>query len=116
MFSDLDGTLVPIKDRPTSAFLIRLAVDWHKGKAVGWLTKQMSSVSKKPLLIYLGDDNTDEDVLAAWPGEIMICVGENQKTSANYSVRDPYDVHVFLRWLLGVIGVLAVATGMRSTI
>ena len=79
---------------------IRPAVDWHKGKAVGWLAQKMSPIYSEPLLIYLGDDDTDEDVFKAWPGEITVCVGEDHNTSANYSVRDPNEVHAFLRWLL----------------
>ena len=79
---------------------IRPAVDWHKGKAVGWLAKKMSPFCSKPLLIYFGDDDTDEDVFKAWPGEITVCVGEDHNSSANYSVRDPIEVHAFLRWLL----------------
>jgi trehalose 6-phosphate phosphatase len=79
---------------------IRPAVDWHKGKAVGWLAKKMSPICSEPLLIYLGDDETDEDVFKAWPGEITVCVGEDHNSSANYSVRDTNEVHAFLRWLL----------------
>ncbi len=82
---------------------IRPAGDWHKGKAVGWLTGQMSSDCTKPLLIYLGDDTTDEDVFAALPEEITIRVGDHRSTSANYTVRDPGEVHAFLSWLLNVI-------------
>ena len=82
---------------------IRPAVDWHKGKAVEWLTKKMSPICAEPLLIYLGDDDTDEDVFAAWPREITVCVGENPNTLANYSVRDPNEVHAFLRWLLRLV-------------
>ncbi|MBI5592025.1 MAG: trehalose-phosphatase [Deltaproteobacteria bacterium] len=79
---------------------IRPAVDWHKGKTVGWLAKKMSPNCSEPLLIYLGDDDTDEDVFAAWPGGITVCVGKNRNTLANYSVNDPNEVHAFLRWLL----------------
>ena len=31
---------------------IRPAVDWHKGKAVGWLAQKMSPIYTEPLLIY----------------------------------------------------------------
>jgi trehalose-phosphatase len=79
---------------------IRPAVDWHKGKAVGWLAQKMSPICSEPLLIYLGDDETDEDVFKAWPGEITVCVGEDHNSSANYSVSDTNEVHAFLRWLL----------------
>jgi trehalose 6-phosphate phosphatase len=82
---------------------IRPAVDWHKGKAVAWLTKKLSPICTEPLLIYLGDDDTDEDVFAAWTGAITVSVGENPDTLANYSVLDPNEVHAFLRWLLRLV-------------
>ncbi len=82
---------------------IRPAVDWHKGKAVGWLANQMSQICAEPLLIYLGDDDTDEDVFAAWPEAITVSVGKNPNTLANYSVHDPNEVHAFLCWLLKLI-------------
>jgi trehalose 6-phosphate phosphatase len=82
---------------------IRPDVDWHKGKAVAWLTKKLSPIRIEPLVIYLGDDDTDEDVFAAWPGAITVSVGVNPDTLANYSVLDPNEVHAFLRWLLRLV-------------
>lgn len=78
---------------------IRPAVDWHKGKAVQWLAHRMSSQDQEPLLIYLGDDNTDEDAFAACPEGITVCIGGKRDTLANYSAQDPKEVHTFLDWL-----------------
>jgi trehalose 6-phosphate phosphatase len=82
---------------------VRPAVDWHKGKAIHWLANRLSAPGVEPMLIYLGDDDTDEDAFAALPDEVTILVGENRRTSATYYVRDPKEVQQFLDWLLGMI-------------
>lgn len=82
---------------------IRPAADWNKGHAVRWLADRMSSPESPPALIYLGDDETDEDAFAALRGETTVCVGENPGTAANYAVRDPEQVHFFLNWMLRVM-------------
>lgn len=82
---------------------IRPDVGWNKGTAVRWLAKRMSSSSNEPLLTYLGDDDTDEDVFVAWPGGITVCVGEKHATAAKYSVRDHKEVHEIMEWFLEVV-------------
>ena len=49
---------------------IRPAVNWHKGKAVEWLAQKMSPNCTEPLKIYIGDDDTDEDVSWHGPGRL----------------------------------------------
>ena len=43
---------------------VRPPIDWHKGKAVETIIKEMKAILKREQLptIYLGDDTTDEDV------------------------------------------------------
>ena len=82
---------------------VRPNVDWHKGSAVGWLARQMSPNDAQPLLLYLGDDDTDEDVFKMWRGAITVCVGEQRETVARYFIHDPGDTHVFLDWLVRTI-------------
>jgi len=82
---------------------VRPAVDWNKGKAVCWLVDQLSSADGMPLSIYLGDDDTDEDVFAALPSGVTIRVGESDNTLAKYSLRDPLEVSSFVLWLLGIL-------------
>jgi alpha,alpha-trehalase len=40
---------------------LRPALDWHKGKAVGWIMEALGLELAKVVPIYLGDDVTDED-------------------------------------------------------
>lgn len=48
------------------------------------------------LPIFLGDTHTDEMAFRALPRAITVKVGNHLKTQANYYVRDPSQVHVFL--------------------
>lgn len=82
---------------------VRPAVDWNKGRAVCWLADHLTEKDHKPIKIYLGDDDTDEDAFKAWPTGITIRVGESQNTSANFFVPQPSDIRDFLTWLLQTI-------------
>ncbi len=93
--------------RCTSGFVIRPGrmtleirpyVDWDKGKAVEWLRQTTLRAPGESLLIYLGDDATDEDVFAQFPNQVTIKVGADSMTSANYFVPDVQYVHAFLYW------------------
>lgn len=51
------------------------------------------------LPIFLGDTHTDEMAFRALPEAITVKVGNHVKTQANYYVRDPSEVRVFLERL-----------------
>lgn len=72
-------------------------VDWHKGRAVKWITREV--LPSSPLLIYLGDDISDEDAFAAIHEGITIRVGGLSDTAAQYSLPDVAAVGLFLKWL-----------------
>ncbi len=76
---------------------IRPRVYWDKGKAVGWIKEQLG----KPeiLIIYLGDDVTDEDAFTALPEEITVKVNGSAETAARYELASPAGVRRFLEWL-----------------
>jgi len=78
------------------AFEIRPRVYWNKGSAVNWLVERLSKPGS--VVIYLGDDPSDEDAFTALPGEITIKVGGGE-TAAHYRVDGPEEVHQFLTWL-----------------
>src|SRR5699024_3322859 len=40
---------------------IRSRQDWDKGKAMIWMTEQINYSAQEDLLVYIGDDLTDED-------------------------------------------------------
>jgi trehalose 6-phosphate phosphatase len=79
---------------------IRPRVYWNKGSAVGWIKEQLG----KPdlLVVYVGDDVTDEDAFAALPDGITVKVGDPGETVAQYHLENPAEVRKFLEWLAEV--------------
>lgn len=73
-------------------------LDWHKGKAVLWLMKELGLNENEFIPIYIGDDITDEDAFATLQGSgIGILVGEHDdKTAADYRLEDVEEVRQFL--------------------
>jgi trehalose-phosphatase len=58
------------------------AVDWHKGRAVGWIRDRIIPRVDRPVAtIYLGDDRTDEDAFTALSDDdAAIGVGDRPHT------------------------------------
>jgi alpha,alpha-trehalase len=88
-------------------FELQPDADWDKGRAVLWLAKFLGMDDARDVLIYIGDDVTDEDAFRALRhhrGGVGIGVGvPESSTDASYSLRDCDDVQQFLRWLLAVL-------------
>jgi trehalose-phosphatase len=79
---------------------IRPAVPWHKGHALGWIIQHVHTQSSG-LLLFLGDDRTDEDAFATYPDAVTVKVGvTDAPTSARYRLPHPDAVRAFLEWLL----------------
>jgi trehalose 6-phosphate phosphatase len=81
---------------------IRPRVDWNKGLAVRWIRHALGRGDA--LVMYLGDDLTDEDAFAALPDGITIAVGRATCTCARYHVETQESVQAFLLWLAGDSG------------
>jgi trehalose 6-phosphate phosphatase len=73
-------------------------IEWHKGKAVLWLLKQLDIKLSDVLPIYIGDDLTDENAFRAISKEgIGILVGKHGKeTAAKYQLNNVKEVQQFL--------------------
>ncbi len=81
---------------------LRPPVIWDKGTAVRWLLKQdLADVkAKKTLVIYIGDDDTDEDAFRALCSlAITIHVGQVKATAARYFLKDVAQVEELLKRL-----------------
>lgn len=79
---------------------IRPAVPQDKGSALRQLVRR--HVGRRPLVIYLGDDHTDEDAFLATEqlNGLAILVGRPSKTTvASYWVRGHREVHTWLQQL-----------------
>ena len=86
---------------------VRPPIDWHKGKAVEIIMKELRTVlgGEGGLVIYLGDDTTDEDVfkIIHHPQGWSIFVGqENPSSNADYFLNSTSEVATFLSRLLGL--------------
>lgn len=80
---------------------VRPPIDWHKGKAVEAIIKELKSLLKleQLLTIYLGDDTTDEDAFMVVhpPQGWSIYVGEeNPSSNAGYFLNSTAEVMTFL--------------------
>jgi len=75
---------------------VRPNVDWSKGHAVIRVLETLRP-SRSVLVVYIGDDLTDEDAFRMLPrSAIKVLVGTRRASAASYSVRDPRDVARFL--------------------
>lgn len=82
---------------------IRPMIEWNKGSAVCWLATRFTTGDQRPLVLYFGDDESDEDVFASLPVGVTVRVGDDCPTLARYSARDTEEVRWFLGWLLSRI-------------
>lgn len=88
------------------AFEIKPNLPWNKGKGIqklmGWL-----DLKERPLLIYLGDDQTDEDAFRIVNGidrsALTVHVGGKEDTRARYRLANVSEVWTFLRALFLLI-------------
>ncbi|HUI43121.1 MAG TPA: trehalose-phosphatase [Terriglobia bacterium] len=55
------------------------------------------------LVVYAGDDATDEDAFRALPGALTVRVGRSAPTGAKYRLADPTEVREFLERMEGVL-------------
>jgi alpha,alpha-trehalase len=75
------------------------AVDWDKGRALRWLIDVLPAVTpERSFLVYIGDDETDEDAFAVLEGAgAGVRVGAEVTTSlADYRLADPREVRALL--------------------
>ena len=77
------------------------AIDWNKGRAAMWLLDVTNAAPADSFVVYIGDDETDEDAFAALAGRgAGVRVGSELAASlADYRVADPDEVAVLLNEL-----------------
>ncbi len=84
-------------------FELQPDVDWDKGRAVLWLAEKLGLADDEVLLMYVGDNVTDEDAFRALRrgrGGIGIRVAApDEPTDADYYLRDCGEVREFLQRL-----------------
>lgn len=75
-------------------------IKWNKEDFARQVVSTVNKKTKqKPLIIFIGDDQTDEAVFQKFKDIISVKVGKYEKTYANYYLKDTEDVRKFLLWL-----------------
>jgi trehalose-phosphatase len=78
---------------------IRPPVPWDKGKAVSWLLRTGPKLfqGRKALTVYIGDDDTDEDVFMALKRKALtIRVRQSRRSAAQYYLGNTKQVAALL--------------------
>ncbi len=76
---------------------IRPNIGWHKGTAVEWIRAR--SGGEGSLVLYAGDDTTDEDAFRALQKDITIKVGDAAVSAAKYFLAGQREVNTVLTQL-----------------
>lgn len=75
-------------------------INWDKGKAVLKILRTVNARDHKTNIIYIGDDNTDEDVFRILDkNTITIHVGKKRKSYAQYYIKNVRETQKFLEWI-----------------
>jgi len=82
------------KTHGKKVFEIRPQIDWDKGKAVEWILKVLQFDPQKNVVIYIGDDTTDEDAFAVLEGKGfgILVAQELRDSKATYWIKNTDDV------------------------
>ena len=74
-------------------------IGWDKGKALIWLMETLDLEQPNVLVLYIGDDRTDEDAFRALGhrGTSIIVIDQPRPTAARYALQNPGEVERFLR-------------------
>jgi len=82
-----------------TVFELRPAIDWNKGRAIRWVLDHWPGAHGLP--IHIGDDLTDETAFDALAGDGLgvVVAKDDRPTAAQFVLRDPDEVRVFLERL-----------------
>lgn len=79
---------------------IRPKMEWNKYHAVKWISAHAFPESPEHLLLYTGDDVTDQDVFHGFPEALTIQVGDCPSSPARYNIPGPSEIWQFLELLV----------------
>jgi len=81
-------------------------VGWGKGQAASWIARRLARTlrPRHAVILYAGDDATDEAAFAALKGRGMTIRVGARRGGAAYAVRGVREIHALLRWIARTIG------------
>ncbi len=84
---------------------LRPAIDWHKGRALSWLSEQLGLDETGATPLYIGDDTTDEDAFREIRarGIGIVVTSTSRSTAASYRLHDPDEVRQLLEQLAAAL-------------
>lgn len=93
------------KTEGKKVFEIRPKIDWDKGKAVEWILKVLDYSKDKHIVIYLGDDTTDEDAFKVLSdkGFGIFVATEPRASEAKYKIKNVDEVQKVLEFFLKMV-------------
>jgi trehalose-phosphatase len=71
------------------------SIEWNKGNAVDWIADRVREHDGDPFIVYIGDDVTDQDALAAIEDD-GLPIAASDRVSANTRLDGPVAVERFL--------------------
>ncbi|MDD5415827.1 MAG: trehalose-phosphatase [Candidatus Daviesbacteria bacterium] len=81
-------------------FDVRPRLNWNKGSFAKLVINQIHIQTKTiPVVVFIGDDKTDEDVFQKVGKGITIKVGGDYRSNAKYRFSNTKDVFKFLEWI-----------------
>jgi len=88
---------------PNDELILRPRVGWNKSRAVMFLWNKFASPRRRPLVLYLGADSSEEDIFGFMGREGMgIVIGGEERISqskAGYFLKNRLEVDKFIAWL-----------------
>ncbi len=96
------------KGHGKKVFEIQPDIDWNKGRALLWILDTLDLNGPGWIPVYIGDDVTDEDGFGALRtrpdgGVGIVVTEENRFSEAQYVLKDPEEVRVFLESLASLV-------------
>jgi trehalose 6-phosphate phosphatase len=81
-------------------------VGWHKGTAARWMVSRLARTlpARRAVIVYIGDDASDEMAFAALRGRALTIHVGSRKTAAEYRVRGVRDVQALLHRMVAALG------------